>query len=63
MNANERTASIKDAVDRRKTAPERVLHSVARTLVQNVQDFQKYSVPVDALALNIDNRRFAAEAS
>jgi len=63
MNANERTASIKDAVDRAKDGARNgtPIPSHGLWCRERWQDFPKYSVPVDALALNIDNRRFAAE--
>jgi hypothetical protein len=62
MNANERTALIKDAVDRAKEgARETPIPKHELWCKDRRQDFPKYSVPVDALVLNIDNRRFAAE--
>ena len=63
MNANERIASIKDAVDRARDGARKGTPIPTHPLWcrERWQDFHKHLVPVDALVLNIDNRRFAAE--
>lgn len=63
MNESERTVLIKEAMKR----AEEQARSGSPTPPQRLwckdkwQYLPKYSVPVDALVLNIDNRRFAAE--
>jgi hypothetical protein len=63
MNEAERTTLITEAI-KRATEREREGYPIPRQRLwckEEWEDFPRYSVPVDALALNIDNRRFAAE--
>lgn len=63
MNKAERIASIKEAI-KRSEEQARSGSPIPRQRLwckDKWQELPKYSVPVDALVLNIDNRRFAAE--
>lgn len=63
MNATERTTLITEAKNRAKERA-REGYAIPQQRLwckEEWQNFPKYSVPVDALVLNIDNRRFAAE--
>jgi hypothetical protein len=64
MNKGERAALIRDAIKRAKTEALNNNMSMpqARVWCKEVwRSFPIYKIPVDALMLNIDNRRFAAE--
>lgn len=60
MNQEERTALIQEAIDRSGKASEPP-PQVRIWCKEDWKNFRRYSVSVDALLLNIDNRRFGAE--